>query len=59
MKTKIALQAIGILAVSFMLVGCAEIGIFGSKTQSFSGTDSIVLDQPRADILDVVSGHSN
>ncbi len=48
-------QAIGILALSFMLVGCAEIGIFGSKNQSFSGTDSIVLDQPKVDILDVIA----
>lgn len=55
MKTKIALQAIGLLAVSFMLVGCAEVGMFGSKTQSFRGSDSMVLDQTRADILDVIA----
>jgi hypothetical protein len=55
MKTKIALQAIGILAASFMLAGCAEIGYYGSKIQSFSGKDSMILDQPRADILDVIA----
>ena len=56
MKTNITtFRYIAILALAFILAGCAEIGMFGSKDQSFSGTDSMVLDQPRADIFDVIA----
>lgn len=38
-----------------MLVGCAEIGLFGSRQQSFTGKDSLLLQNPRSDILDVIA----
>lgn len=44
---------VAILAIG--LVGCGEIGIFGSKTKSFTGHDSLILTSPRADILDMVA----
>lgn len=43
------------ICISLILVGCAEIGLMGSKTQNFTGSDSITLQAPRPDILDVVA----
>lgn len=38
-----------------ILVGCAPIGFIGSKDQSFTGKDSLLLQNPRPDILDVIA----
>ena len=43
------------ICISLILVGCAEIGLIGSKTQTFTGRDSITLQALRPDILDVVA----
>jgi hypothetical protein len=40
---------------AMMLVGCAGIGIVGSKDQRFTGKDSLLLQNPRPDILDVIA----
>ena len=42
------------ICISLILVGCAGIGII-SKMQTFTGRDSITLQAPRPDILDVVA----
>ena len=52
---KKANPAVGILAVVVLLAGCAEVGFLGSKNQTFRTTDSMLLDTPRADILDLVA----
>ena len=41
--------------IALMLVGCAEIGFIGSKDQSFSGKDSMLLQVSRPDILDIIA----
>lgn len=51
---KISNIVIGI-CISLIFVGCAEIGLMGSKTQTFNGKDSITLQTPRSDILDIVA----
>lgn len=42
-----------VLFVSLIVVGCGEIGMLVSETQSFTGKDSITLQTSRPDILDV------
>ncbi|MDE2179459.1 MAG: hypothetical protein KGJ40_01230 [candidate division NC10 bacterium] len=46
--------AIGI-CIALTLAGCGEIGMMASETQSFHGKDSITLQIPRSDILDVIA----
>jgi|GEM_PF-3004105 len=41
--------------ITLMLVGCAEIELFGSKIQTFRGKDSMLLPVSRPDILDIVA----
>lgn len=45
--------ALGLLSIALLVTGCAQVGYF-SKMKTFQGTDSMVLDAPRADILDVI-----
>mgnify|MGYP001610262669 CR=1 FL=1 len=46
--------AIGIY-ISLTLVGCGTVGMMASDAQTFTGKDSITLQTPRSDILDVVA----
>ena len=48
-------QALCILTSALILAGCAGVGGLLTKDQTFSGTDSMVLDSPRDDILDVIA----
>ena len=48
------LLVIGICIV-LVLVGCGGVGLLGSKTQRFTGKDSILLQVSRPDILDIVA----
>lgn len=46
--------AIGIY-ISLILVGCGTIGMMASETQTFNGKDSITLQTPKSDIIDVIA----
>jgi hypothetical protein len=43
------------ICFSLILVGCGEIGLMASETQTFTGNDSITLQAPRADILNIAA----
>jgi len=43
------------IITSLVLFSCAEIGLFGSKTQTFTTRESLELKPPRPDILDVAA----
>jgi hypothetical protein len=43
------------LAMLMMSAGCAEIGVFGSKTETFTGSYSMEIPAPRADMLDLIA----
>ena len=47
--------------ISLTLAGCGSIGMMASETQTFTGKDSITLQIPRSDILEVIAevGKSN
>ena len=51
-NTRIQL-ALGLLGIALIVTGCAGLSMF-SKIKTFHGTDAMVLDPPRADILDVI-----
>lgn len=44
-----------VIYLSLILVGCGAVGMMASKTESFTGDDSITLQAPREDILNVVA----
>ena len=56
MKLLVKMQfGLGVLVTVLVLLGgCAEVGLL-SKQQTFNGVDSILLDSPREDILDVIA----
>ena len=41
--------------IALTLVGCGSIGMMASKTETFTGKDSITLKTPRPDILSIVA----